>query len=79
MGGATRAVAIVSRSGHLVIDSVSGSVEQEYPDAAKKILRDISPEDNDVIIIAGSDEDMVKAKRGAFAASWVLIGSCEKT
>ena len=76
MGGASRAIAIVSRNGHLIIDSVTNSIETEYPDAAKKILKDIKPQDNDVIIVAGAD-DAVKAKRGAFAAAWVLIGTCE--
>ena len=76
MGGAKRAIAIVSRGGHLVIDSVSNSIEMEYPDAAKKILKEIKPDDNDVIMIAGAD-DPVRAKRGAFAAAWVLIGSCD--
>ena len=76
MGGAKRAVAIVSRNGHLIIDSVTNSIETEYPDAAKKILKGITPEDNDVIIVAGAD-DAVRAKRGAFAAAWVLIGTCE--
>ena len=76
MGGASRAIAIVSRNGHLIIDSVTNSIETEYPDAAKKILKGIKPQDNDVIIVAGAD-DAVKAKRGAFAAAWVLIGTCE--
>jgi DNA-binding MarR family transcriptional regulator len=74
MGGAKRAIAVVSKNGHLVIDSVSGSIEKEYPEATKKILKDLKPEDNDVIIIAGADDDPVKAKRGAFAAAWVLTG-----
>lgn len=78
MGGAKRAIAIVSNKGHLVIDSVSSSIEKEYPEAAKKILKNLKPEDNDVIIIAGADDDAVKAKRGAFAAAWVLIGNGEK-
>jgi predicted transcriptional regulator len=76
MGGAKRAIAIVSRNGHLTIDSVTNSIETEYPDSAKKMLKDIQPEDNDVIIVAGAD-DAVRAKRGAFAAAWVLIGTCE--
>jgi predicted transcriptional regulator len=76
MGGAKRAIAIVSRNGRLIIDSVTNSIEAEYPDAAKKILKGIQPDDNDVIIVAGAD-DAVRAKRGAFAAAWVLIGSCE--
>jgi predicted transcriptional regulator len=78
MGGANRAIAIVSRKGHLVIDSVSSSIEKEFPQATAKILRNLKPEDNDVIIIAGADT-LVKAKRGAFAAAWVLIGNGEKS
>ncbi len=77
MGGAKRAIAIVSRKGHLVIDSVSSSVEKEFPIAANTILKNVKPEDNDVIIIAGADTP-IKAKRGAFAAAWVLIGEGEK-
>ena len=77
MGGAKRAIAIVSREGHLVIDSVSSSVEKEFPDAAAKILKNLKPQDNDVIIVAGA-ETVIKAKRGAFAAAWVLIGEGEK-
>jgi predicted transcriptional regulator len=73
MGGAKRAIAIVSRNGHLVIDSVSNSIEREFSDAAGKILKNLKPQDNDVIIVAGA-ETLVKAKRGAFAAAWVLIG-----
>jgi predicted transcriptional regulator len=77
MGGAKRAIAIVSKKGHLVIDSVSSSIEKEFPEAAAKILRNLKPEDNDVIIIASADT-LVKAKRGAFDAAWVLIGDGEK-
>ena len=79
MGGAKRALAIISCEDHLTIHSVTNSIEAEYPEAAKIILREIKPEDNDVIMIAGSDEDPVKARRGAFAAAWVLIGDNEKT
>jgi predicted transcriptional regulator len=77
MGGARRAVAIVSKNGHLVIESVSNSIEKDFPEAANKILKDLKPEDNDVIIIAGAD-DPIKAKRGAFAASWVLLVNDKK-
>ncbi len=73
MGGAKRAIAIVSRKGQLVIDSVSSSIEREFPNAASRILQNLKPQDNDVIIIAGADT-IAKAKRGAFAAAWVLIG-----
>jgi predicted transcriptional regulator len=78
MGGARRAVAIVSKRGHLVIESVSSSIEKDFPEASNKIFKDLKPEDNDVIIIAGAD-DPLKAKRGAFAASWILLGNDKKT
>jgi predicted transcriptional regulator len=78
MGGARRAVAIVSKNGHLVIESVSNSIEKDFPEASNKIFKDLKPEDNDVIIIAGADNPL-KAKRGAFAASWVLLGNDKET
>ena len=78
MGGARRAVVIVSKNGHLVIESISNSIEKDFPEAANKILKGLKPEDNDVIIIAGAD-DPIKAKRGAFAASWVLLNNDKKT
>ncbi len=77
MGGAKRAIAIVSKKGHLVIDSVSNSIEKEFATASAKILANLKPADNDVIIVAGA-ESTVRAKRGAFAAAWVLLGECTK-
>jgi len=74
MGGARRALVIVSKNERLVIESVSNSIENEFPEAASEILEKLNPEDNDVIIIAGADNPL-KAKRGAFAASWILIGN----
>ena len=73
MGGAKRALIIVVRNGSLIIDSVSNKVEEDFPEASKEILEKMDAKDNDVIIIAGAD-DPLKAKRGAFAASWVLVG-----
>jgi predicted transcriptional regulator len=78
MGGAKRAVVIVSKNGHLIIESVSNSIEKDFPEAANKIFQGLKPEDNDVIIIAGAD-NLLKAKRGAFAASWVLLDNDKKT
>ncbi len=78
MGGARRALVIVSKEGRLKIESVSNSIEDEFPEAASEILEKLNPEDNDVIIIAGADNPLM-AKRGAFAASWVLIGNDKKT
>jgi predicted transcriptional regulator len=76
MGGAQRAIVIVSKRGHLMIESISDDIVKEFPKASSQILRDFKPEDNDVIVIAGAD-DPLRAKRGAFAASWVLI-DCDK-
>ncbi|MCX8153857.1 MAG: DUF4443 domain-containing protein [Candidatus Bathyarchaeota archaeon] len=72
MGGAKRALVIVCKNGHLAIESVSDNIAKDFPDAARKILQMLKPESNDVIIIAGA-ENPFKAKRGAFAASWVLL------
>jgi predicted transcriptional regulator len=74
MGGARRALVIVFKNGRLIIESVSNNIEKEFPEAANEILEKLEPKDNDVIIIAGADNPL-KAKRGAFAASWVLIGN----
>lgn len=77
MGGAKRAVVIVSRENRLVIESISDDVAKEFPKAANQIIESFKPEDNDVIIIASAD-NVLKAKRGAFAASWILVDSKKK-
>jgi predicted transcriptional regulator len=74
IAGARKALVIVFREGHLRIESVSNSVENDYPKAASQILKELTPEDNDAIIIAGADSAL-RAKRGAFAASWSLISA----
>jgi predicted transcriptional regulator len=77
VAGARRAVVIVSREGHLIIESVSDNIEKKFPKAANQILKVIQPEDNDVIIIAGADVPQ-KAKNAAFAASWALLDGDKK-
>jgi predicted transcriptional regulator len=72
VAGAKRALVIVENQGHLRIESVSENIEEEFPEATSKILKDIKPEENDVIVIAGG-ETLLKAKRGAFAAAWTLL------
>lgn len=72
MGGAKRSIAIVSKDKKLAIESVSNDIERDFPIATKKLLVNFSPDNNDVIIVAGADS-AIRAKRGAFAASWVLI------
>ena len=74
IAGARKALVIVYRNGHLHIESVSDCIEKDYPKAASLILKELVPQENDVIIIAGADSAL-KAKRGAFAASWSLIGA----
>ena len=72
IAGATRAVIIVAKKGHLTIESVSSNLEKEFPEATNQILKNIQPENNDVIIIVGASARQ-KAKHGAFAASWALL------
>ena len=74
IAGARKALIIVFKSGHLCIESVSDCIEKQYPLAANLLLKELMPQDNDVIIIASADSPL-KAKRGAFAASWSLIGA----
>jgi predicted transcriptional regulator len=77
VAGAKRAVVIVSKSGHLIIESVSNDIAKDFPKATNQILRVIQPEDNDVIVIAGAVV-LQKAKRAAFAASWALLDGNNK-
>ena len=72
IAGARRALVIVSKNSRLGIHGVSDDIEKQYPKAAKQILEQLQPNDNDVIIVAGA-ETALKAKRGAFAAAWSLV------
>ena len=72
IAGARKALVIVYHGGRLRIESVSEDIEKQYPKAAQQILDRLQPQENDVVIVAGAETDL-KAKRGAFAASWSLI------
>jgi predicted transcriptional regulator len=74
IAGARKALIIVAKNGHLRIESVSDCIEKDYPEASSHILRELAPEENDVIIVSGADSAL-RAKRGAFAASWSLISA----
>ncbi len=74
IAGARKALVTVFKDGHLRIESVSDHIEKDYPSAAAQILQMLTPQDNDVIIIAGADSAL-RAKRGAFAASWSLLAA----
>jgi len=76
VAGAKGAVIIVSRQGHLEIESVSNRLEQKFPAAADKILKTFCPENNDVVVLVGAVSPG-KAKESAFAASWTLISRNE--
>jgi predicted transcriptional regulator len=77
VAGATGAVIIVSKQGHLTIESVSNSLEQQFPAAADQILKTFHPQDNDAIVLVSAAVPW-KAKHGAFAASWALIDNDEQ-
>jgi DNA-binding MarR family transcriptional regulator len=72
IAGARKALVMVYRKGHLCIESVSDSLEKQFPKAAAQILEQMKPQENDCIVVATA-ETPLKAKRGAFAASWSLI------
>lgn len=72
IAGGRTALVTVFRGGHLRIESVSDCIERDYPEAAMQILKKLEPEENDVVIIVGADS-VLRAKRGAFAASWSLL------
>ncbi|MGD6851290.1 MAG: DUF4443 domain-containing protein [Candidatus Bathyarchaeia archaeon] len=72
IAGARKALVIVYKKGHLSIESVSDNIEKDYPKASEQILEALQPSENDAIVVAGA-EKALKAKRGAFAASWSLI------
>ncbi len=74
IAGARKALIIVYKKGHLCIESVSSNIEKQYPKAAAEILEQMNPQENDVVIVAGAESGL-KAKRGAFAASWSLISA----
>jgi hypothetical protein len=75
--GASGAVIIVSKQGRLTIESVSSRLEQQFPEAARQIQLVFEPKDNDAVVLVGA-ESVSKAKHGAFAASWTLIGLNEQ-
>ncbi|MCW4005091.1 MAG: hypothetical protein NWF04_00620 [Candidatus Bathyarchaeota archaeon] len=78
VAGARRAIVIVSRNGHLSIESVSENIEEQFPQATNQIMHEFEPQNNDVVVIAGSPDSLLKAKRGAFAAAWSLLNGEKK-
>ena len=78
IAGAKRATVIVAKNGTLKIESVSEDIGKDFPKATSQISKDLKPEDNDVIIVAGADT-LLNAMHGAFAAGWSLVDGEKKT
>jgi predicted transcriptional regulator len=74
IAGAHKAFVMVYHQGHLRIESVVEDMDKQYPKTAKQMKEQLQPQENDAIVIA-SAETSLKAKRGAFAASWSLISA----
>ncbi len=74
IAGAKKTLIIVFKNGHLTIKSVSDNIEEQYPKAAKQIIEQMQPQENDVVVVA-SAESALRAKRGAFAAGWSLVSA----
>jgi predicted transcriptional regulator len=74
IAGAHKAFVMVYRGGHLRIESVIDDMEKQYPKTTKQMLEQLQPQENDAIVVA-SAESPLRAKRGAFAASWSLLSA----
>ena len=77
VAGAVGAVVVVSKEGHLTIESISRRLERQFPEAARQIQKIFEPKDNDCVVLVGA-ESLSKAKQAAFAASWTLIDRDEQ-
>ncbi len=45
IAGARKAIVIVFKHGHLRIESISNSIEKDYPMAAREMLKELAPEE----------------------------------
>lgn len=72
VAGALCTLVVVFEGGHLQIKSVCDNVEKAFPNVASEMHRELKPQEDDVIVVAGG-ETALKARRGAFAASWSLL------
>jgi len=70
--GADAAMIIAMQGGNLLMPGVS-NLSEEQPSFASMIMSSFKPSDDDVILIAGSD-DRIKALYGALAAAYELLG-----
>jgi predicted transcriptional regulator len=72
MAGARGATTMLFRKGRLVFPSTNSDVTKNFPEASDQIFKLLKLEENDVIIIVGSDS-VRKAEYAALAAAWTLL------
>jgi predicted transcriptional regulator len=71
MAGAKAATTMLFKKGRLIFPSTDSNVAKDFPKASNMILDLLKLEENDVVIIASSDNP--KAEYGALAAAWTLL------
>lgn len=72
IAGAKGATTMLFKKGHLVFPSTNKDLAQDFPRASKQISVLLESKENDVIIIASSDNKR-KAEYGALAAAWTIL------
>jgi predicted transcriptional regulator len=75
--GAKGATTLLFRKGCLIFPSSSMDATKNFPNGSKQIIKLLKPEENDVVIIASSD-DSKKAQYSALAAAWTLLANTYK-
>lgn len=70
--GARGAITVVYKDGKIVIPGVNVELNKSYPAVFEEIMRLISPEEGDVIIISGADT-LKEAEYGALAAALSIV------
>ena len=70
--GAKSATTIVCRAGSLVVPPKTGPPVEKWDESLKMIYAKFEPQDDDVIIISGADDESF-AELGARAGSWTLL------
>ena len=72
MEGAMGATTLVFVGEKLIVPSISQDVARDFPTAYRQIVRRMSLEEKDVVVI-GSAQTWSKAEYGAIAAAWTLV------
>jgi predicted transcriptional regulator len=70
--GAKGATTLLFRKGHLIFPSSNMDATKKFPNGSNQITKLLKPEENDVVIIASSD-DSKKAQYSALAAAWTIL------